>query len=236
MRPVRTLFVVLLLGLAGALVLRQGLVSAEPAWGAGCLSCHSVLIEGVVAVAGEDTQADPDESGTGATDRGILPVFQVAPGQTTLLHVGLLGLEADDAYAVELHRLSYPGVVDNGVLTYSPSCDWAYWGVPGKHYTDPAVAYRWGSGPAALSFEITAGAGADEDYYDLVFAVAGKRAAGGDLFYAEQHFYLQVVREPIFSDDFESGDTSHWSTSYTKTLSLRTTGAASPVGVKETGS
>jgi hypothetical protein len=203
---------VLLLGLAVVLVLRPpGLVSAEPAWGASCLSCHSVLVEGLVAVTGEDGQADPDESGTGATDRGTLPVFQVAPGQSALLQLELLGLATDDTYAVELHRLSYPGVEGSGVLVYTPSCDWAYWDVPGRHFTDPAVAYRWGSGPAAWTFEITVAADADEDYYDLVFAVAGKQVAGGELFYSEQHFYLQVVREPIFSDGFESGDTGAWS-------------------------
>ena len=55
MRAAGTLVVMLVLGLTMLLILRpQAQLSAEPAWGAGCLSCHSALVEGLLAIAGED--------------------------------------------------------------------------------------------------------------------------------------------------------------------------------------
>lgn len=175
---------------------------AEPAWGVNCLSCHGEWQADALQIFGEDTVADPDESNTGAPDRGPLPVFQVAPGQAEVLQVEIVGLNTDDAYAVELKRLRFPGVVSGGELTYTDDCDWAYWGVPGKYYTDPAIGYRWGSGPTTFSFDISVDPDAPEDYYDLVFAAAGKLEGGGGLFYAEEHFYLQVS-VPLTPGDFD---------------------------------
>ncbi len=110
---------------------RTALVShvlAAPAWGANCLSCHDVVLPNAIAVLGPDTQADPDESATGAPDRGMRPVFQAAPGSIKTLQVEIFGLDMDDTYAVELKRLRSPGVVQGEVLTFSGDCLWAYWG------------------------------------------------------------------------------------------------------------
>ncbi len=54
--------------------------SAEPAFGGNCLSCHSASQTNALYIIAEDATADPDESGTGAPDRGTLPVFQVFRG------------------------------------------------------------------------------------------------------------------------------------------------------------
>ena len=167
--------------------------SAEPAWGRNCLSCHDYLLTNTIYIFGEDLYADPDESGTGAPDRGSLPVFQTLCAATKTVQAMVTGLDPDDAYSVELNRLRYPGVESGGELAYAADCDWAEWGENATWYTDPFISYRWGTGPDAFQYDIDVAAHADGDYYDLVFAVAGKLDATGDLFYAEQHFYLEVV-------------------------------------------
>jgi len=164
--------------------------SAAPVWGTNCLSCHNQLHSHMLYVLG-DTVADPDESATGAPDHGLLPTFRARPGQTETLLVELVGLEPDDLYAVELKRLRFPGVETGGELDHNPDCNWAQWVNPGNHYTDPAVSYRWGAGPTTFAFEIDVIPTSDVDYYDLVFAVAGKRHDGGDLFCSMEHFYLR---------------------------------------------
>jgi hypothetical protein len=103
------------------------------------------------------------------------------------------GLLTDDTYAIELKRLRYPGVEGYGELSYTGDCDWPEWGEYARYYTEPVISYRWGLGPEEFAFDIDVEADADGDYYDLVFAVAGKFSDSGELFYAEEHFYLQVI-------------------------------------------
>ncbi len=173
-------------------LLASAATQAEPAWGKNCLSCHSDLWQDRVWVFGEDTFADPDESGTGAPDRGTLPVFQVTRGQTKLLQVSVADLSLDDTYAVQLKRLRFPGVETGGELVYQADCEWPEWGENTPYYTEPIIAHRWGEGPTTFAYEIGADQAAESDYYDLIFAVAGKAAVDGSLFYARAHFYLQV--------------------------------------------
>jgi hypothetical protein len=167
--------------------------AAEPAWGSNCLRCHGVLLADTIFVVGEDTSADPDESGTGAPDRGMLPVFWAPRGGTRALEAVVAGLDPGDTYAVEVARLRYPGVEQGGMLHYTGDCAWPEWGESAYYYTDPFIAHAWGSGPDAFAFGIDVEPGADHDYYDLVYAIAGKFADTGELFYAEEHFYVQVV-------------------------------------------
>ena len=171
-------------------------VSAEPAWGNNCLSCHGQLQQNWLFVFGEDTTADPDESNTGAPDRGTLPVFQAYRGTTKTLQAQLAELAPDDTYAVALRRLRFRGVETGGQLTYTGDCAWPEWGEHANYYSDPIISYRWGNGPTAFEFDIDVGADADFDYYDLVFAVAGKSAFDGGLFYAREHFSLLVMGMP----------------------------------------
>lgn len=170
---------------------------AEPAWGANCLSCHDGLLSETVYVFGEDTEADPDESATGAPDRGALKVFEAFRGEIRTLQAEVLWLDPDDTYAVELKRLRFPGVEDGGELTYGADCAWAEWTAPGDYYSDPVVKYDWGSGPTVFAYDIEVHPDAPYDYYDLVFAVAGKFHADGSLFYGEEHFYLRVSPEVV---------------------------------------
>jgi hypothetical protein len=167
--------------------------SAEPVWGANCLSCHNVLLPNTIFVVGEDTTADPDESATGAPDRGILQVFQAPRGGTRELGAIVVGLGPGDTYAVEIRRMRFPGVENGGTLRYTGDCEWPEWGESANYYTEPFIAYRWGNDPDEFTFGLNVQADADHDYYDLVYAVAGKFADSAELFYAEQHFYVQVV-------------------------------------------
>ena len=126
--------------LAVVFLLAWGLVqpaSAEPAWGGNCLRCHGVLLANTIFVVGEDTMADPDESATGAPDRGILQVFQAPNGGTRTLEALVVGLEAGDTYAVELKRLRFPGVEGGGELRYTGECEWPEWGESANSSTEP---------------------------------------------------------------------------------------------------
>ena len=179
---------------------------AEPAWGVNCLSCHSQLQSGLIEVFGEDTLADPDESATGAPDRGLLKTFQALPTTTETLQAEVLGLSADDTYAVQLKRLRYSGVESGARLEFNEDCSWPGWGEPATYYTEPPIGYYWGEGPTAFAFDIQVEPTLPfhYDYYDLVFAVAGKYASDGSLFYSEEHFYLYVG---VYKGDFdEDGD------------------------------
>jgi hypothetical protein len=184
-------------------------LEAAPPWGANCLNCHNVPLQTSLTVFGEDGFVDPDESATGAPDRGLRKVFQVAPGQTRTLRVEIADLEPGDSYAVELHRLQFSGVESGGTLLFSEDCDWAGWGPPGRHFTDPALGHAWDTGPTDFHFDLEVTTDADQDFYNLVFAVAGLRA-DGSLFHQSEHFYLEVVGPEIFTDDFETGNTSAW--------------------------
>jgi len=170
-----------------------GSAAAEPVWGGNCLSCHNVLLNDRIEVFNEDGSVDPNESGTGAPDRGVAPFFSAPAGITTNLEAVVLGLSLNDTYAVEIKRFRQAGVEFNGELLYTGDCDWPEWGEQAHYYSEPFQTYHWGEDPATFEFGLQVELDADHDYYDLVFAVAGRLDATGELFYAEQHFYLQVV-------------------------------------------
>jgi hypothetical protein len=187
MRPLAfLLLIVCWLGMAAP-------AQAEPAFGANCLSCHSQLQTNKIVVLNEDTTADPDESGTGAPDRGTLPVFQAMRGQVKSLEARVQNLSADDTYAVQLSRFRYRGVVSGGTLYYEGDCVWPEWGENVVYYTNEIVAASWETGPVDLAFDIYVDSGVAPDYYDLMFAVAGKFDGDDGLFCGYQHFYLQVL-------------------------------------------
>jgi hypothetical protein len=181
------------LALFSVVLLSSGLASAEPAWGGNCLSCHGLLPPGVIQIFGHDTLADPDESATGVPDRGTLKVFRTYRGLAKSLTAAVPALATDDAYAVELKRMRFPGVESGGQLVYSADCAWPEWGETPSYYTDPAVSYCWPTGPTTFTYALTVEPDADLDYYDLVLAVAGRYAEDSGLFYGEEHFYLQVL-------------------------------------------
>lgn len=178
-----------------------GDASARPNYGRNCKNCHSAgePVLGALSVGNHDGLFDPDESGTGATDRGPLKTFVVTPGQTVDFAVTIdLGTLFNYAYAVELKRMEIPGVVAGGVLAFSPDTDWflqtgALKPDPARpYYTTPSDAGIPFFGPQTFTFSMFIDPATTPDVYDLEFAMAGQP----DFFYADEHFYLQVIPEP----------------------------------------
>jgi hypothetical protein len=199
MRKLATFPVGILAVLPGVLALGvywSGSAVAEPAWGGNCLACHGEDQGGTIVFIGYDGTVDPNESATGAPDRGPRPFYRLRRGESKLLQVDLTDLAAGDKDALELKRLRFPGVELGKQPSFGGDCGWPEWGEQAAYYTQPAVSYRWGSDPTAFTYELAAQAGSGLDYYDLVFALAGKRAGNGALFYAEEHVYVQVVLLP----------------------------------------
>jgi hypothetical protein len=181
----------LVAGLAMTL-LAVGTGHAEPVWGQNCLACHDVLHADALMIVDYDGISDPFEL-SGSPDRGPLPVFRTSPGVTRSLRAEVLGLADDDTYAVEIRRFRHNGVTAGGTLSFAPDCDWPEWG-NASYYTEPYVAYRWGAGdPVSFHYDMLLLPDADWDYYDLIFAVAGRHPGTNELFYCQQHFYLQVT-------------------------------------------
>jgi hypothetical protein len=171
-------------------------VQAEPAWGGNCLACHDLMLDNLIEFVDADGMVDPDESGTGAPDRGLRPFFKAYRGGTTTLQIDLSGFVPDDTYAVEIRRLKFPGVEQGGQLSYSGDCDWAQWSETASYFTDPHVTYKWGAGPTLFEFDLNVNADADVDYYNIIFAVAGRLTGSQELYYAQEHFYVQVLLQP----------------------------------------
>ncbi len=176
-----------------AVICLAGSAVAAPPWGSNCLSCHGQWQENAIQIINPDGFVDPDETVTGAPDRGPLPVFSAERGVTKSLQAEVFGLASGDRYAVEITRLRYDGVELGRHLTYVGDCAWSEWGDGASTFTDPFLGYRWDDGPVLFSFDIDIEPDAGIDYYDLVFAVAGKYADGVTLFYYMEHFYLQIV-------------------------------------------
>lgn len=164
----------------------------EPAFGVNCLGCHSQMPFPTIEVIEYDKMADPDESQTGAPDRGLLKAFEANRGGTKALKARIIGLSTHDRYAVEITRMRFPGVEGNGVLRYVGDCEWPEYGDGPTFFSNPIISYQWGSDPSTFAFNIDIDANADEDYYDLILAVAGRLVGSWELFYWEEHFYLQV--------------------------------------------
>jgi len=182
------------LGLAGEAL-------ARPNFGRNCKNCHSAgePVLGALSVGNYDALFDPDESGTGATDRGPLKTFVVTPGSTVDLSVTVdLGTLFNYAYAVELKRMEIPGVVSGGSLVFEPDMNWFFQtgdlqSDPTRpYYTTPADAGIPFFGPQTFTFSMFIDPATTPDVYDLEFATAGQP----DFFYADEHFYLQVLPEP----------------------------------------
>lgn len=178
---------------------------ARPHYSRDCFNCHFGTPPNPLApeAVGWDAMADPDESLTGAPDRGALKVYTAAPGASVDLQilVDFLANQTDPTrFAVALKRMEVAGVENNGRLTYSADPDWFY--QEGQFPPDPAAPYyslpqdqgMTYAGPQTLTFTFAVDPLADEDYYDLVFALAGTE--NGVRFYGDERFYLHVVPEP----------------------------------------
>ncbi len=190
------------LALCASVVLLAGTIaSARPNFGRNCSDCHNGGEPAVPAlsVVGFDGMVDPDESATGATDRGLLKFFEVAPGGTLDLQVMVdFGNLQDHVYAVELKRMEIPGVEGFGTLDYTGDSGWFF--QIGDTFPDPTRPYFTSTEtdgvlftePQLLTYTMQIGAATDPDFYDLEFAMAGQPG----FFYTDEHFYVHVTPEP----------------------------------------
>ncbi len=174
---------------------------ARPNFGRDCSDCH---IGGeppvdALSVVNFDGMIDPDESATGATDRGLLKFFEVMPGGSVELEVMIdFGDLEDFLFAVELKRLETTGVEGFGELTYTADPDWFF--QTGETFPDLDRPYFTSTENAGtlfttqqlLTFTLQVDASTDADFYDLEFAMAGQPG----FFYTDEHFYVHVVPEP----------------------------------------
>ncbi len=187
---------------AGCLVLVAVSASfARPNYGRNCSSCHdqSAPIAGIPEVVNFAGLADPDESLTGAVDRGFLKTYVVKPGGTVDLTVLVdFGNLTDHSFAVELKRTEVPGVENNGSLVFTADSDWFVhvgdieFDPNRPYYTVPMDEGIIFSQPTEFTFTMRVDSATPADFYDLEFAVAGQP----DFFYGDEHFYLRVVPEP----------------------------------------
>jgi hypothetical protein len=163
---------------------------AESAWqrDGGCKGCHTVQYPALISVYGNDGLADP-------TGMGSLKVFKAGRSQAKSMFAQVSGLATGDQYAFAVTRFKYAGVVTSGLLNQSSTsmdCDWASWGGTAGTYSYPDFFQNWTGGPAQVSYDLTISATAAYDFYELIYEVAGRKS-NGELFYGEEHFYLQVV-------------------------------------------
>jgi PEP-CTERM motif len=186
---------------AAVCLLTASTALARPNFGRGCSDCHGGGEPPVPAmqIIGFDGMADPDESATGATDRGMLKFFEVTPGGTVDLTVRIDFQDMQDVmYSIQLKRMETSGVVGGGTLVQSPDPSW--FEQTGTDFPDPDRPYYTTTdfdgtpytGPAEYTFTMTVDPSTDPDFYDLEFALAGQPG----FFYMDEHFYLNVVPEP----------------------------------------
>jgi len=190
------------LGMTGLMIVTMaGSALARPQYARNCNDCHfgGPADVGVPEVVGFDAMADPDETLTGAVDRGLLKVFTAAPGETVDLSVLIdFGDATGTRFAAELKRMELAGVVNGGTLTFDADADWFFQtgtefpDLSAPYYTIPEDSGMSFTAAQTFTFSMLVGASTTPDYYDLEFAVAGQPG----FHYNDEHFYLHVTPEP----------------------------------------
>jgi hypothetical protein len=163
--------------------------------------CHVTVETGRMQVIGGDGLLDLGTQ-LGGQMRGPLTVFNVEPGNTVTLTMEVLN--GDALFAVQLKRLEQPGQLvslDNFLTWLEDNIEanvWTPQEAPDRPYftkDDGDNGGLSGSEAGPFSFDLFVDAATPPDVYDLEFAVAGV-STNEDLFYQDNHFYLQVVPEP----------------------------------------
>jgi hypothetical protein len=171
---------------AGLLVWWIQPVLAEPAWTreGDCASCHTTQRSDLISVFGHDATADPNHHGS-------FKLFRAPRNTTKSMYLSAGGLTAGDQYAFAVKGFRYGGIATGATFTYGADCDWSNWGGAPGTYSYNEFFLKWGVDPSSVSYDVAIGSTTVYDYYDLTFMVAG-RSSTGELFYAEEHAYLQV--------------------------------------------
>ncbi len=180
---------------AGAIV--AGLASwsvAEPNWTktGDCMSCHSMVLPGIVKVQGFYTRANPN-------NHGRAKVIWAKPGETKPLIATVSKLAPGDHYGAAITRFSTAGVQYGRLLSYGADCDWAqWWSASAGFFSDPPRRYDSAShyvapaGPTLFQYDVYISPTCPTDYYELAYVIAGAPSEGNAVFYGDEHFYLYV--------------------------------------------
>jgi hypothetical protein len=184
-----------------------GAASAKPSFainnGNSCKDngCHVNVETGRIQVVGEDGVLDLGTQLDGKV-RGQLDVFRVIAGDSVTLSVEVLN--GDPVFALQFKRLEKSGQLNDlaNFMTWMeenlPSNVWTLQEATNPPYFTKDNGNDGGlpaSAAGVYSFDLAIDAATPPDVYDLEFAIAGKLASE-DLFYQDQHFYLEVVPEP----------------------------------------
>lgn len=191
-----------------------GPASARPSFaqtnGNSCRSaCHGNEMHGRMEVVDADTLLDLGVQLDGKV-RGPLKTFIAEVGSTVTLSVEVL--DGFEVFAAELKRLEKPGQaidVNNFLI-------WMEDNLPGNPWTDQDAAANPvyftkdngsnGGLPASaagvFTFDLFVDPSTPVDVYDLEFAAAGRSFSvpAEDLWYQDEHFYIQVVPMSVATD------------------------------------
>lgn len=170
--------------------------------GNSCSSCHTTPESGRLQIDGTDGVLDLGAQLDGAV-RGALQLFQADAGSTVTLSMQVLSW--DGVFAVQLKRLEKSGQLNSltNFMTWLedniPSNIWTLQEVSNPPYYTKDNGSNGGlpaSSAGPFSFDLFIDPATQPDVYDLEFAIAG-RNTNDDLVYQDQHFYLEVVPEPV---------------------------------------
>lgn len=164
-------------------------------------TCHVNVETGRIEIVGQDGLLDIGTQLDGAV-RGERKVFRVDPGNTVSLSAEVVN--GDALFAVQLKRLETSGQL-NDLANFMT---WLEDNVAGSEWTlqengNPPYFTKddgnnggiSGALAGVVSFDLFIDAATPPDVYDLEFAIAGLDG-NENLFYQDQHFYLEVVPEP----------------------------------------
>ena len=157
--------------------------------------CHSTVVSDRMDVVDSDEMVDLDTQLDGS-QRGPLDTFWVDAGSTVTLSMEVL--DGRDGFAVQLKRLEKHGQeisVNNFLIWMEGNLPANVW-TRRENQNPPYFTKDDGSNgglpsqdAGVFSFDLFVDASTPPDFYDLEFALAGD---DGDLWYQDQHFYVQV--------------------------------------------
>jgi len=202
------------------------LANASNNFGASCASCHSSALQdggfrsGAMEVLGEGF-LNLDSSRNDSNNRGAIPFFTAAPGNTVALAMQVV--DGRTNYAVSIDNFETASITGSGtqLLTgyFQPDPLWfKYDPSPPDFYVNvdaPPSAIVWPAGqatPVPYTFNMTLSPSTPIATYELEYTLAGHNFGTPSLFVDSQFFYLQVVSPGDFdnSGQIDGADFLQW--------------------------
>ena len=193
--------------LACLLVVAFGNVAqAWPGSGESCSQCHGTNVGGTnpnkMEVTDFDTTLDLGTQLDGNV-RGELSTYNAQPGDTVTLQMTVT--DNSERYGIQLKRL-YKSGQEVSLVNFLTDPMYSTTSAPpwNNHGSDPVNGPQWFSqGPidggvgSVYNFDLVLDVNTPLDVYDLEFAIAGGPAYTSGSWYQDEHFYVNVVPEPV---------------------------------------